>query len=151
MTRFLKSLTIMLALVLTLGGAASAVTLRVMDRDLQGLLGYGRSSGNTLNLQVASGTSGPVLVLLMNDDESTVLGSYTGVLQGGQIVLDGPSSSLARVLSGRGVTLSVSVVDSVNNRFSLPGLKTKPESGDKEKKDNRGKSDDKDNNGKSKP
>ncbi|WP_052351620.1 hypothetical protein [Deinococcus pimensis] len=150
MTRLLKPLAIMLSLVLALGGAASAVTVRVMDRDLQGLLGYGRSAGSSLTLQVASGTKGPVLVLLMSDDETTVLGSYTGVLQGSQIVLDGGAGTLSKVLASRGVTVTVTPVDSVNSRsFSLPGLKPKTDTtGDKEKKDNRGKSDDKDDKGK---
>ncbi len=137
MTRLLNSL--VLTVILTLLGSASAVAVRIMDRDLQGLLGYGKSASGGLNLQIASGATGPVLVLLMNDDETDVIASYSAIIRGGQVVIEGAqNTTLSKVLSSRGVSLTITSVDTVKGRsYSLPGLKA-PED-DKEKKDDKSK------------
>ena len=139
MIRLLKSLA--LTATLTLLGSASAVAVRIMDRDLQGLLGYGKSASGALTLQIASGASGPVLVLLMNDEETNVIASYSGIIRGGQVVIEGTqNTTLNKVLSARGVSLTTTTVTTVKGRaYSLPGLKVQED--EKEKKDDKGKAD----------
>lgn len=116
-----KFLALVVAFVLTLAGSASALTLRITDRDLQGLIAQGSSDGNRLNLQIAASASGPVMVFVIDGSSVT---SYRAELRGGQVILEGQGgTTLARLLAGRGVTLTTEVVDTSNPRsFSLPGL-----------------------------
>lgn len=126
MTRLFK--TFVFALLCALFSLAHALTVRVTDRDLQGLLGQGESQGGKLTLQLLAGASGPVTVFI-NDGNSIT--SYPGVVQDGQITLDkSAGGQLTKLLSDRGLTLSIMTVPAINDRsISLPGLQ--PQNGKK--------------------
>ena len=95
--RPLKTLLILLAL----SGAAQALQVVIMDRDLQSTLGAGQSAGGRLTLQLAADASGAVVVFIKDEGGQTQ--SFTGSLRGGQLTLNG--ASLAQLLAARGVTL----------------------------------------------
>ncbi|AFZ67806.1 hypothetical protein [Deinococcus peraridilitoris] len=123
MMRTSKFLALVMASMLALASSASAITLRITDRDLQGLIAQGESNGNRLNLRVAAAASGPVMVFIY--DGGTVT-SYRAVLRGDQILLEGqPETSLSKLLAGRGFSLTTEVVESTAPRtFNFPGLNT---------------------------
>jgi|GEM_PF-5596416 len=121
MTRILKKL--LLAVTLAVVTAASAVSVRITDRDLQGLLGYGESTTGKLVLQLASNASGPVTVFV-NDGKNIT--SHRAVIRNGQIIMDDANgTTLTKFLATRGINLTVAVVDTDSSKdksFSLPGL-----------------------------
>lgn len=120
MIKSLSKLLLTLAAFLTLAGGASALTVRVLDRDLQGLFASGDSEGNKITLRLAQDASGPVTILLIDDGKVT---SLTGTLRDDQIVLDNPrGQTLARYLAARGLTLTFERVNNKSRSFSLPGL-----------------------------
>ncbi len=126
MTRILNHL--LFVLLCALCSLASALTVRVTDRDLQGLLGQGESAGGKLTLQLLAGASGPVTVFI-NDGSSIT--SYQGTVQDGQLALDkSAGGQLAKLLAERGLTLTVVTVPAISDRsISLPGLQ--PQDGKK--------------------
>ncbi|PYE48404.1 hypothetical protein [Deinococcus yavapaiensis] len=120
MMKTLSKILLTLAALVTLASGASAITVRVLDRDLQGLFALGDSEGNKIVLRVAQDASGPVTILLIDDENVT---SLTGTLRDNQIILDNPrGQTLARYLAGRGLTMTFERVNNKNRSFSLPGL-----------------------------
>ena len=113
---------LLFALICALCSLAYALTVRVTDRDLQGLLGQGESAGGKLTLQLLASASGPVTVFI---NDGSAITSYPGVLRDGQITLDGPPRvTLTKLLSDRGLTLTAVTVPAISDRsISLPGLK----------------------------
>lgn len=125
MTRLSRLTTTILALLLVLGGAASALVVNITDRDLQGRLGYGESSGKSITVQLSPEATGPVKIFLI-DDRGAVT-SYSGTVQGNSIILDDPPGvPLRSLLASRGLTLVIERASGGARSFSLPGLKADP-------------------------
>ena len=120
-----KILALVAACTLAFASTASAVTLRITDRNLQGLIAQGDLDGKRLTLRIDASASGPVMVFVI--DGNNVV-SYPATLQNGQVVLEGQNGmTLAKFLAARGVTLTTETVNATGSRsHTLPGLNTTP-------------------------
>jgi|GEM_PF-5189285 len=120
---------------------AAALSIRITDPNLEGLVGHGESNGRSFVLYVDAAASGPVVIFVMDAGKQTRL---TGWIREGRIIIDDYRSvALNDYLKAKGFSVTVQT-----ERVNAP--RTTTPSGQADAPKGHGNGDEKDNPGKGK-